>query len=107
MKTTRVYLGETCIDLSTPIKNSNYLHAPPRKNPHCPTTAQKIPRHSRKSAFYVLQTIADSQQVFTLLRFYSGIFMRRTHHKADISIRRTVNLGTERFPGQTLLRKSL
>ena len=38
---------------------------------------------------------------------YSGISIRRTHHKVDISIRRTVNLGTERFPGQTLIRKSL
>ena len=38
---------------------------------------------------------------------YSGISIRRTHHKADISIRRTVNLGTEHFPGQTLIRKSL
>ena len=27
---------------------------------------------------------------------------RRTHQKADISIRRTVNLGMESFPGQTL-----
>ena len=42
-----------------------------------------------------------------LLLKYSGISIRRTHHKADISIRRTVNLGTERFPGQTLIRKSL
>ena len=38
---------------------------------------------------------------------YSGISIRPTHHKADISIRQTVNLGTERFPGQTLIRKSL
>ena len=38
---------------------------------------------------------------------YSRISIRRTNHKADISIRRTVNLGTERFPGQTLIRKSL
>ena len=43
----------------------------------------------------------------TSCRLYSGIFIRRTHHKADISIRRTVNLGTQRFPGQTLIRKSL
>ena len=38
---------------------------------------------------------------------YSGISIRRTHHKADISIRRRANLGTERFLGQTLIRKSL
>ena len=39
--------------------------------------------------------------------YYSGISIRRTHHKAEISIRRTVNLGTERFPGQAFIRKSL
>ena len=38
---------------------------------------------------------------------YSRISIRRTHYKADISIRRTVNFRTERFPGQTLIRKSL
>ena len=35
---------------------------------------------------------------------YSRISIRRTHYKADMSIRPTVNLGTERFPGQTLIR---
>ena len=39
--------------------------------------------------------------------YYSQISIRRTQYKVDISIGRTVNLGTERFPGQTLIRKSL
>ena len=39
--------------------------------------------------------------------YYSGISIRWTHHKVDISIRRTVNLGTEHFPGQTFIMKSL
>ena len=56
-------------------------------------------------SFYIMV----DREIFTYLenKKYSGISIRRTHHKADISIRRTVNLRTERFPGQTLMRKSL
>ena len=38
-----------------------------------------------------------------LVLLYSVISIKWTHHKADIPVRRTVTLGTERFPGQTLM----
>ena len=54
-----------------------------------------------------IPTVTTTCVQSVLENVYSGISIRRTHHKADISLRRTVNIGTERFPGQSPIRNSL
>ena len=54
-----------------------------------------------------IPTVTATYVQSVLENVYSGISIRRTHHKADISLRRTVNFGTERFPGQSPIGNSL
>ena len=56
-------------------------------------------------AFYLIK-IFDACAVFFREK-YSGISIKRTHHKADTSLKRTIVEGTDRFASQTLIKQSL
>ena len=79
---------------------------------HLRTTASKLlfreKPHWLNNMRLLILNIFTAKIIIFSNNLYRRISIRRTHHNADdISIRRTANLGTERFPGQTLIRKSL